>query len=69
MATNLRETFGENVRARRLALGWTQADLSEKTGIGQKEISEIELGRHAPTLKTVEKIASALEIDASKLLR
>ena len=69
MATRLQDTFGERVRARRLILEWTQAELSEKTGIGQKEISEIELGQHSPTLKTVEKLAKALEIDASKLLR
>jgi len=35
-------------RAARIVLGWTQADLAERTGVSVPEISRVENGREAP---------------------
>ncbi len=68
MASELQVTFGEAVRARRLALGWTQAELARRLKVHQSDLCDLEKGRHAPTLETVEKIAGVLGISAKRLL-
>lgn len=45
----------------------TQEQLAEKTGLPQSHISRIENGKHSPSHVTLEKIASALKIDVTKL--
>lgn len=69
MASNLQTTFGERVCSRRKVLGLTQAELAERIGIHQPDLCDLEKGRHAPSLATVEKIAKALDISAASLLR
>lgn len=44
----------------RLQQGLTQKQLSEKTGISQADISRIERGTANPSLKTLQRIATAL---------
>ena len=44
----------------RIATGLTQKQLSERTGISQADISRIENGTANPSLKTLQRIASAL---------
>ena len=66
--SELQVTFGEKVRKRRLALGWTQVELAKRVGRRQTEITDLENGHHAPTLKTVERIAEALGVEPKKLL-
>lgn len=64
----LKEVFGQRVKSRRQALGWTQAQLAEKLGIHQPDLCDLEKGRHAPTLETVEKFATTLDVPATYLL-
>ena len=40
--------------------GLTQKELSERTGIGQSEISKIESGRRNPSIKMLQRIADGL---------
>ena len=54
--------FCRNVRTRRTELGMTQQDLAQVTGLYQPDISDFELGRKEPTLKTISLIAKALRI-------
>ena len=61
-SNKLQKTFGEQVKCRRISLGMTQADLAEKAGIHRPDLSDLENGRHSPTLETVEKIAKALGV-------
>lgn len=68
MASELQVSFGESVRERRLKLQLTQVDLARKLGIRQSTLSDIEKGRHAPTLETVERIAKALNTTAKALV-
>lgn len=71
MATDmasLKETFGDKVRLRRRELGMNQKELADALDIHQPDLSDLENGKHAPTLDTVEKVAKVLKIDATKLL-
>lgn len=63
------ENLGEQIRDFRAALGWSQFHLAEKAGISQSVISDIESGRrNNPSIKTLWKIAKALEVPLSELL-
>ena len=67
-STALQVVFGESVRAARLKAGMSQVELSRRSGIGQKEISEIELGRINLTLRTMSRLADVLDGDVAKML-
>lgn len=49
--------------------GMTQQQLSRASGVTQAMISYIEQGARAPSLETLEKLAKALAIKVSELLR
>lgn len=51
---------GDSIRERRIELGWTQAELTERTGIPQADISRIENGRLDARWSTIQRIAAAL---------
>lgn len=53
----------------RAAKGWSQEELAERVGTGQSNISDIEHAVGNPTLKTMARIAAALEVDIVDLLR
>lgn len=61
--------YGEIIRKIRKQKDLTQEKLSEKAGIDPKSIIQIESGKRNPTLKTLQKIASALKISLSDLLK
>ncbi len=44
----------------RKQLGLTQSQLSEKTGIGQADISKLENGNANPSIKTLQRLANAM---------
>ena len=48
------------VASRREALGLSQRELAKRAGISHTVISRIESGQHAPSAKTVERLADAL---------
>ena len=56
---------GDSVRERRIELGWTQAELSEHSGISQADISRIENGRLDPRWSTIHRLSAALEAGAA----
>jgi transcriptional regulator with XRE-family HTH domain len=62
------ERFGANVRKARLARGWTQEDLAEKTGLASVQVSRIERGKREVRLTTFIRLVRALDIEASELL-
>lgn len=45
----------------RNALGWSQRELSERSGVRQADISRIERGTGNPTEATLHRLAEALE--------
>ncbi|MGY3133420.1 transcriptional regulator with XRE-family HTH domain [Bradyrhizobium sp. USDA 4501] len=65
----LRTVLGRNVRKLRLSLRMTQAELAERAESRRALISDIERGEANPTLDSVLRIAMALSVEASELLK
>jgi transcriptional regulator with XRE-family HTH domain len=61
--------LGENLRKWREKKDMSQVDLATALGVDRAYISNIENGRMNPTLSTLEKIAGALGISTSELLK
>src|SRR3989344_1429923 len=61
--------LGENLRKWRLKKNMSQGDLATALSVDRAYISNIENGRMNPTLSTLEKIAGALGISSSELLK
>jgi transcriptional regulator with XRE-family HTH domain len=64
----LTTTLAENVRRYRLGAELSQKELAEGVGTSYPRISEIENGRGNPTLETLMKIASVLDVSVIVLL-
>jgi len=65
-----REIFSRRVRTIRNNYGWTQSELSKRAGISTRYIQKIE--GHCPpgvTLDVIDKIARALKVACSDLVR
>ncbi len=60
--------IGLNVRVERTIKQLTQAQLAEKIDVHEKYIGKIETGKQNVTIKTLNKIACALNIDIIRLL-
>lgn len=63
----IQQVFAENMRKYRKRAHMTQEDLAEKSGLHRTYIGGIEQRRINVSLKNVEKIARALEIDPALL--
>jgi transcriptional regulator with XRE-family HTH domain len=61
--------FATNLRRRRLELGISQEGLAERAGVHRTYIGMLERGEKNATLISIERIASALNVDAWKLLQ
>jgi transcriptional regulator with XRE-family HTH domain len=64
-----KEQFGVNLRRHREDAGLTQMELANRSGMDMAEISRLELGKRDPRLSTVARVARALELTASELVR
>lgn len=60
--------LGSRIRQLRKLKGLTLEDLGEKAGVCYKYVGEIERGMKTPTVTVLQKIASALDINAGTLL-
>jgi len=65
----LRLTLAGNIKLYRERRNWSQADLSEKTGLSIVYISDIERGNKWPYLDSLIKIAKAFETEVYVLLK
>lgn len=64
---DVRERFGDAVRARREELQLTQEDLADKAGIHRTYLSDIERGARNLSLINIEKLAAALNVSMAAL--
>jgi len=64
-----RETFARNLRKERQRLNLSQEALGFLCNLNTSEISRLERFQRDPRLATIVKLAIALEISASELLR
>lgn len=62
------KNLGMKLKYERLKKGFTQEVLAEKVDVHEKYISLLETGKQNITIKTLNRIANALEIDIYKLL-
>ena len=63
-------TIGDRIKTERTKAGITQAELATKAGTGQVYLSNLETGVKAdPSISTLVKIAGALGIKVSTLVR
>ena len=67
--SDLLAVFGANLRAARLKLGLTQAQLAEQSGLLQQYVSLVESGKQNVTLTTALSLAKVVRQDLSVLLR
>ena len=69
MAKEICAATGERIRKLRRARNWRQIDLAEQSGVHEVHISDLERGTRETGLRTLSKIASALETTLSELLK
>lgn len=69
MARDICLAVGERIRNLRRAKKWRQIDLAEQSGVHEVHISDLERGTREPGLRTLSKIALALETTLSELLK
>lgn len=66
---DIRERFGDAVRARREELELTQEEFAERAHIHRTYLSDIERGRRNISLVNIEHVADALELRLSELFK
>lgn len=61
-------TFGSYLKAERSRKGYSRHSLAATTGIQEKRLLEIEMGKEMPSFKDMQALSSVLEIPESELL-
>lgn len=65
--STLKASFGKRLKKVRNQKNITQEHLAENIGLSVESISNIERGIHAPSFKTLEKLAQSLKIPVKDL--
>jgi transcriptional regulator with XRE-family HTH domain len=68
-ASDLSTRLSKNLRAARTCRGLSQEALAQSSGLHRTYVGSIERGERNVTLLTLQRIASALEVDPLELLR
>ena len=63
------KAFGERLRARREARGWTQKDLARAVGMDHRQISRYESGHTQPLMATMMRLVRALDCTLDDLTK
>lgn len=66
---DIREIFSQNLRFYRIKANISQEKLGEVVGLSDKYISDLERQLYDPSLKTMDSIAKALNIETYLLLK
>ena len=69
MEGNLQRTVGRNLRAYRKTKGLSQEDFADELGVHRTYMGGIERGERNLTLKSLERIASQIDVDPLVLLQ
>jgi transcriptional regulator with XRE-family HTH domain len=62
------EALGGLLREERMAAGLSLRELSERTNVSNAYLSQLERGRHEPSLRVLTAIASALRVPLGSML-
>lgn len=68
MGTEVRQAFGRRVRELRIERGYSLRKFALTIGADKSYLVDIEYGRKSPTLDTIWRIASGLDVTMSYLL-
>lgn len=68
MKTSIRKVLGANVKYYRFLIGFSQEKLAENCDLSSRYISDIENAKCNISMDTLEKISSALNVEAYLLL-
>lgn len=68
MAKDICIRLGARIRNLRKAQGWSQMYLSVHTGLSRTFISDLEMGRKEPCLRSLEILALAFDQSVSELM-
>jgi len=60
---NTKQLLGARIKELRKLRNFSQEELAEKVGIASKHLSRIEVGKSFPSLDTLEKLATALNLE------
>lgn len=63
------ERLANRIKALREQRGLSQETLAAKAGVSRGYLARLETGRHDPTVGTVEKLAKALRVKVTDLLK
>ena len=66
---DISKQFGKKVKEIRLKKGLSQGDIARRLNLHRSYISGIERGVRNPSLKVVQKIAKALDVKISDILK
>jgi transcriptional regulator with XRE-family HTH domain len=69
MATDICARLGRKIRELRLKRGWRQIDLAAHAELSKTHVCEVETGKREVGIKTLERLAEALELPVSDLLK
>jgi transcriptional regulator with XRE-family HTH domain len=61
--------FGRNLRRARERAGLTQEEVAERSGVHATEVSRMEANKRDPRISTLQRLAKAVEVSPSDLLR
>lgn len=67
-ALRARNNLGDQIRRFRQAAGWTQRELSDRTGIEKTCLSGMEQGLVGVSVETIGKLAAAFQVQIIDLL-
>ena len=59
---NTKTLIGARIKELRRQAGLTQEQLAEQVGLDSRHLSRLEVGRHFPSLQSLERIAAVLEV-------
>lgn len=68
MATDICIRLGQKIRELREKRSWRQIDLAAYAELSKTHISELENGKREVGLKTLERLADALEVKISEIM-
>ena len=69
VATDIYIALGRNIRELRLQRGWRQVDLAAHAVLSKTHVNELEAGKREVGIRTLERLAEALEVKISELLK
>ena len=69
MATDIRERLGQEIRRQRIERGWKQIDLAAESNMSTNHVSGVERGQREICIDSLERLAKALDLKPSDLLK